>query len=116
MTTSATLTPYLTAAATAELEDWGPLEEGTGDPMGTWGVTLWEDGAVSVGVWECEAGPSRWLLEQHESIHLLAGRMTVQPDGGAAIEMGPGDVAVFPKGWSGTWQIHEKLRKVYTLF
>ena len=116
MTTSSMLTPHAADAAAATLEGWGPLEEATGAPMATWGVTLWEDGDQSVGIWECEPGPSRWLLEQHESIHLVAGRMTVQPDDGAAIEMAAGDVAVFPRGWSGTWQIHEKVRKVYTLF
>ena len=42
--------------------------------------------------------------------------MTVQADGGEPIEMAAGDVAVFPRGWSGTWKIHEKLRKVYALF
>ncbi len=29
---------------------------------------------------------------------------------------GPGDTAVFPRGWSGTWQIHETIRKLYVLF
>ena len=46
-----------------------------------------------------------------QSLRLLAD----SPDDGAAIEMAAGDVAVFPKGWSGTWQIHDKVRKVYTL-
>ena len=116
MTSSTMLTPYVASATTADLEDWGPLEEATGPAMATWGVTLWEDGDASAGIWECEPGPSRWLLETHEVIHLVAGRMTVQPDGGAAVEMSAGDVAVFPKGWSGTWEIHEKLRKVYAIF
>jgi uncharacterized cupin superfamily protein len=25
-------------------------------------------------------------------------------------------VAVFPKGWSGTWDLHETVRKVYSIF
>ncbi len=32
------VTPYLASAATAELEDWGPLEEATGEPMQTSGL------------------------------------------------------------------------------
>ena len=40
-------------------------------------------------------------------IHLVAGRMTVTPDGGESTELGAGDMAVFPKGWSGSWDIHE---------
>ncbi len=33
-------TPCLAAAAAAELDDWGPLEEATGDEMKTSGLTL----------------------------------------------------------------------------
>ena len=31
-------------------------------------------------------------------------------------EIGVGDIAVFPLGWSGTWEIHETVRKVYSIF
>ena len=55
-------------------------------------------------------------LTTHEVIHLVAGRMTVTPDGGEATEISAGDVAVFPLGWSGTWEIHETVRKVYAIF
>jgi len=33
-------TRFLADAATAELADWGPLEEATGEPMQTAGLTL----------------------------------------------------------------------------
>ena len=49
-------------------------------------------------------------------MQILAGRMTVTPDGGEPTEIAAGDVAVFPRGWGGTWQIHETIRKVYVLF
>jgi uncharacterized cupin superfamily protein len=49
-------------------------------------------------------------------IHLVAGRMTVTPDDGDPVEIGAGDVAVFPRGWSGSWLIHETVRKVYAIF
>jgi len=116
MTDTNQATPYLAAAATAELEDWGPLEEATGPEMTTSGLTLWKDGDQEVGVWECTPGPSRWRLETHEFVQILAGRMTVTPDGGQPTEIGAGDIAVFPRGWTGTWQIHETIRKVYVLF
>jgi len=67
-------------------------------------------------VWECTPGPSHWTLDSNEFVHVLSGRMTVTPDGGAATEMGPGDTAVFPRGWTGSWQIHEVIRKLYVLF
>jgi uncharacterized protein len=115
MTSPVTITPYLAAAADAKLEDWGPLEEATGEPMHTEGLTLWQDGDAEVGVWQCTAGPSHWTLATHEFVHIVSGRMTVTPDGGEPQDIGPGDTAVFPRGWSGSWQIHETIRKVYVL-
>ena len=90
-----TTTPFLAAAADAKLEDWGPLEEATGEPMHTSGTTLWSgDGAQETGVWECTPGPSRWSLDDNEFVHILSGRMTVTPDGGEPTEIGP-DQRVF---------------------
>jgi uncharacterized protein len=111
------VTPHLAAAATAELEDWGPLEEATGDPMQTRGAYIWQDDSgQEVGVWECTPGPSYWKLEDHEFVHIVAGRMTVTPDGGEPLDINTGDSAVFPKGWAGTWHIHETIRKVFVIF
>ena len=110
------MTPHLNDVATAELEDWGPLDEATGSEMTTAGLEVWADGDVSGGIWECTPGPSYWTQEEHEVIHLVTGRMTVTRDGEEPVELGAGDMAVFPKGWSGTWDIHETVRKVYAIF
>jgi uncharacterized cupin superfamily protein len=99
-----------------ELEDWGPLAEATGAPMQTRGRTVWEDGSLSAGIWECTAGPSYWVQAENEVIQVLAGRMTVTIDGGEPVHVGAGDLAIFHKGWSGTWEIHETIRKVYAIF
>ncbi len=111
-----TITPYLAVAATAELEDWGPLAGATGPEMLTRGLTFWKEGGHEAGVWECAPGPSRWKLETHEFVQIVAGRMTVTPDGGEPAVVSAGDAAVFPRGWSGTWQIEETIRKVYVIF
>ncbi|MBJ7340256.1 MAG: DUF861 domain-containing protein [Mycolicibacterium sp.] len=84
--------------------------------MATHGLEVWVDGDASAGIWQCAPGPSRWTLETNEVIYLVAGRMTVTPDGGEASEIGVGSVTVFPKGWTGTWDIHETVRKVYSIF
>ena len=39
----------------------------------------------------------------------------VTSDGGEPAGIGPGDTAVFSRGWTGTWQIHETIRKLYVL-
>jgi hypothetical protein len=112
-------TPHLHAIADgAELEDWGPLEEAS-DPdvaMQTSGLTLWNDGEQEVGIWECTAGPSYWKLETHEEIYVISGSMTVTREGEQPLDVKAGDAVVFPKGWAGTWQIHETLRKLYVIF
>ena len=116
-TTPLSVTPFLPAdQAGATLEDWGPLPEATGPEMATSGLTLWAQDGQEVGIWECAPGPSRWTLETNEMVHLLAGRMTVTADGEPARQIGPGDTAVFPRGWTGTWDIHEPVRKLYVIF
>ena len=119
MTSAITATPHLSdLGGLADLEDWGPLDEATdpNTPMQTSGLTLWNDGDQEVGIWECTPGPSRWTLETHEQIYIVAGRMTCTVDGGEPVEIGLGDTAVFPRGWTGTWQIHETIRKLYVIF
>jgi uncharacterized cupin superfamily protein len=110
------MTVHLTDVVSDELEDWGPLKEATGPEMWTAGIQVWVDGDASGGVWECTPGPSHWTLETHEVIHLVAGRMTVTPDGEEPTALAAGDMAVFPQGWSGSWDIHETVRKVYAIF
>ncbi len=114
--TNAILTSLLPGAAEAELEDWGPLAEATEGPMAVHGVEMWVDGARSAGIWQCSPGPSYWRQDENEVIYVLSGRMTVTSDGGEPLEVGAGDIAVFPLGWTGTWVIHETLRKVYVVF
>ncbi|HEV8065154.1 MAG TPA: cupin domain-containing protein [Acidimicrobiales bacterium] len=110
--------PKQSDAATAELEDWGPLQEATGAEMSTAGVTLWKDDASGdeSGIWECTPGPSYWELETNEFVHIVAGRMTVTEDGGEPIEVAAGDTALFATGWKGTWDIAETVRKLYVIF
>ncbi|HUY96273.1 MAG TPA: cupin domain-containing protein [Verrucomicrobiae bacterium] len=117
MSDLAVSTPFLAAGAEPALEDWGPLTEATGEPMQTCGHTLWSDGTGDEsGIWECSPGPSRWTLETNEFVHILAGRMTVTPDGGSPIEFAAGSTGIFPRGWTGTWDVHETVRKLYVIF
>ena len=114
-------TAVLSAAATAELEDWGLLEEATseGAPMQVHGLTLWtgpEGSGQESGIWQCTAGPSYWVQEENEFIYLLSGSLTVTPEGGKPATFGAGDCAMFPRGWRGTWDLHETVRKVYVVF
>ena len=42
--------------------------------------------------------------------------MTVQRDGEEGVELSAGSSAVFELGWSGTWTVHETLRKVFVVY
>jgi uncharacterized protein len=109
--------------ATTEMENWGPLElplaAALGSPMPTHGLSLYEavDGSIMTGTWQCGPGESRWdFTDNAEFIHVLSGSMTCAEDDGTVTEVTPGSTVVFPKGWAGTWTIHETLRKVYVIF
>lgn len=109
-------TAFVTAAASRELEDWGTLPDSMAAPMRTSGVIIWKDGEQEAGVWECTPGLSRWSLATNEFVYVLFGRMTVTRDGGGPSDLGPGETMVFPLGWTGSWEIHEPLRKLYVKF
>ena len=86
--------------------------------MHTYGLKMWtgpEGGGKSTGIWQCTAGPSYWVQEENELIYLLSGSLTVTPDGGKPRLRGR-DSAMFPRGWRGTWDLHDTVRKVYVLF
>ncbi|MDJ0459854.1 cupin domain-containing protein [Arthrobacter sp. NQ7] len=76
-----------------------------------------EDGRIASGTWETETGLSRWeFLNKGEIIHVLSGKMSVQRDGGDEVLLSAGDTAYFPIGWTGTWNVHERLRKVFVVY
>lgn len=118
--------PHFTNVAAhtdAQLDDWGalapPLATSLGGAIATRGKALWQsaDGKTKTGTWQCAPGKSRWeLLENGEFIHILAGEMIVVEDGQEPKTLRAGDTAVFAKGWRGTWEVTQTLRKVYTIF
>lgn len=104
------------------IPDAGPL----GAPLGTsttgatqtWLEEFTSDGerGIHTGFWRCDPGVSEWNFDgMGEVIHVLKGRMVVTERGGEPVELGPGDVASFPDGWRGTWEITEALEKFYVM-
>lgn len=84
----------------------GAPEAGTLDLTGPAGL--------EVGIWVHSPGTST-DVEADELFVVLAGRATIEPDGGAPVEVGPGDVVHLVAGTATTWTVHETLRKVYVL-
>jgi len=67
------------------------------------------------GTWECEPGILQLDLEVTEFCHILKGHWILTSDSGIVTEVKAGDSFVFPKGWKGTAEVKETLRKVYMM-
>lgn len=116
--------PHLAAASTwaEDLADWGdqpdalPPEASEGASRSS-GRLLWkgEGGRPEVGLWVCTPGRWRLALPADELCHFVAGRATYRSDAGEVIEIGPGTVVHFPKGWTGECEVVETLRNLYML-
>lgn len=112
----------LFSAASAELDspldDWGlRLGADSGEPRMS-GRILYStaDDSVEVGIWACTTGG--WSIAERpdtETVRILAGLARLTNAGGTSVDLGPGDVLVLPKGWSGRWDILEPVRKLYVL-
>ena len=70
---------------------------------------------LAAGTWECEPGTLKIDLDITEFCHLLAGHWILTSESGAVTEVKAGDSWVFPKGWKGTGEVVETVRKVYVV-
>ncbi len=64
-------------------------------------------------IWTKDVSTFPWTYDQQETCYLLEGDVTVTPEGGEPVRFGAGDLVIFPKGMSCTWEIHEPVRKHY---
>lgn len=115
MFTSAARVVRAAALPDADL-DADPLDPSkvvSGDPQ-VRVLPLHDGEVVSIGVWQHSAGVSR-DVEADEVFVVLAGRATVEVEGGPVLDVGPGDVGLLPAGARTTWTVHETLRKVYVV-
>lgn len=65
-------------------------------------------------IWTKETSEFPWEYDAEETCYVLEGQVTVTPDGGEPVEIGPGDLATFPKGMRCTWRVTAPIRKHYT--
>jgi uncharacterized cupin superfamily protein len=87
----------------------------SGDPqVSTAGIS--DRDGVKVGVWECT--PGGWPVVNRpdcEVAHILKGKATITDASGETRELTAGSVIVLPKGWTGRWDVHETVRKIYAI-
>jgi uncharacterized cupin superfamily protein len=81
----------------------------------TWNRYEDVDERLYCGIWEATPGAWRVRYDEWESCTLLAGHSVVTPDGGASIDLRPGDTLVIEPGFSGIWEVRETTRKTYVI-
>ncbi|MCL7041244.1 hypothetical protein MKW94_023312 [Papaver nudicaule] len=73
--------------------------------------------SLGVRAWPKWQGPPSkfpWTFTTKETCYLLTGKVKVTPDGhDDFVEIGAGDLVVFPKGMKCTWEISEAVDKHY---
>ena len=75
---------------------------------------LAELGVLKWPVWTREISEFPWSYDRTETCYFLEGQVEVTPDGGQAVPMGQGDLAIFPAGMSCRWKIVQPVKKHYS--
>jgi uncharacterized cupin superfamily protein len=70
-------------------------------------------GVFEWSIWTKEVSKFPWTYDSQESCYFLEGEVVVTPDGGKPVQVGKGDLVIFPKGMSCTWDIRKPVRKHY---
>jgi uncharacterized cupin superfamily protein len=69
--------------------------------------------AYYTGLWTAQPSTFDYTFEMDETAHILEGKVFVSQVDGPKLELGPGDVATFPKGAKTRWRIVEPLKKMF---
>jgi uncharacterized protein len=107
-------------AITSDLEGWVKVD---GNPTMTTRIEHTSaDGSMISGTWEATPGTYHATYTDYEFVHLIEGRITITPEDGDAVTVGPGDAFVVEgdafvveAGFKGTWKITEKVRKHFAI-
>jgi uncharacterized cupin superfamily protein len=93
--------------------------ESFGEPIGALPLQtdsgFFENGNLYAGTWECKPGTLKLDLDITEFCHLLKGHWILTSESGQITEIRAGDSWIFPKGWKGTSEVVETVRKVYLI-
>ncbi len=89
----------------------------SGDPRESF-LNLFDGGGerFACGVWQCTPGivaMADWPYD--EFCVLLSGTVVITPEGGRPQEYRQGDAFAIPRGFTGTWDIRETIRKYYAI-
>lgn len=74
------------------------------------------DGLFAAGIWTCRVGKFRIDFDRDEFIQILEGVVVVTDAEGLSRTYRAGDAFVTPKGFSGTWDVIEPIKKHFTWY
>jgi len=100
--------------------DLGEFEGDARSPMLRRGQTSFksQDGNFSVGIWEAKAGeipiPDPYPID--EFMFVLSGKFVLVDQQGNREECGEGEGMILPKGWTGTFEVPESVRKIWVSY
>lgn len=63
--------------------------------------------------WSKEVSIFPWSYDSAETCYFLEGEVVVTPDGEEPVQVGKGDLVVFPTGMTCTWDIRRPVDKYY---
>lgn len=65
-----------------------------------------------VGVWEADVSKTRLIdYPFTEYVLMISGHLVITNEDGTTAEFKSGDTFVMPKGWTGIWDIRERMKK-----
>lgn len=63
--------------------------------------------------WSKEVSTFPWTYDSTETCYFLEGEVIVTPDGGEPVQIGKGDLVIFPVGMACIWDIRRPVKKHY---
>ena len=65
-----------------------------------------------IGLWEADVSKTKLIdYPFTEYVLMISGRLVITNDDGSSQEFTAGDTFVMPKGWTGIWDIQERMKK-----
>ena len=116
LTKNAPVSKFGVCAATpieTDLDGWKKIE---GHPtMKTWIEYTSDDGSMISGWWAATPGTYHATYAALELVHMIEGQITITPEGGEPVTIGPGDAFVVEKNFVGTWKIEKEVFKHFSI-
>jgi uncharacterized cupin superfamily protein len=78
------------------------------DELDKLGIAKWSS-------WDCDPSEFDWQYPNKETAYVFKGKVVVTSADESKVEIGPGDLVIFPKGLKCHWKVIERIEKVYKM-